>query len=178
MIVVVPDWRSADQGMESRVCKPKTYNLEFGINLHTKHYKTSIQTHSIEQHSYRMIAEHLDVVNRLCSHLVDHKNFRCCMRSYTTSTAAHHKRLPISIPCDKLCSRYGHWELWLQVTSAAEVQDIKRVRTLMKSMVTSNPSNARGWIAYTRLEEVTGNLKTARTIIGQVCLLFLPSWFL
>lgn len=56
----------------------------------------------------------------------------------------------------------------LQVTSAAEVQDIKRARTLMKSMVTSNPSNARGWIAYARLEEVTGNLKTARTLIGQV----------
>jgi pre-mRNA-processing factor 6 len=57
------------------------------------------------------------------------------------------------------------------VTSAAEVQDIKRARTLMKSMVTSNPSNARGWIAYARLEEVTGNLKAARTIIGQVCLI-------
>ena len=58
--------------------------------------------------------------------------------------------------------------LWLQVTSAAEVQDIKRARTLMKSMCTSNPGNARGWIAYARLEEVTGNLKTARTLISQV----------
>ena len=56
----------------------------------------------------------------------------------------------------------------LQVTSAAEVQDIKRARTLMKSMCTSNPGNARGWIAYARLEEVTGNLKTARTLISQV----------
>ena len=49
-----------------------------------------------------------------------------------------------------------------------EVSDIKRARTLMKSMVNTNPKNAQGWIAYARVEEIAGNLKTARTIIAQV----------
>ena len=55
------------------------------------------------------------------------------------------------------------------MSSATEVSDIKRARTLMKSMVTSNPGNAQGWIAYARVEELAGNLKTARTLIMQVC---------
>jgi predicted lipoprotein len=56
----------------------------------------------------------------------------------------------------------------MQVSSAVEVSDIKRARTLMKSMVNTNPKNAQGWIAYARVEEIAGNLKTARTLIAQV----------
>ena len=59
--------------------------------------------------------------------------------------------------------------LSMQVSSATEVSDVKRARTLMKSMVTTNPKNAQGWIAYARVEEIAGNLKSARTIIAQVC---------
>lgn len=54
------------------------------------------------------------------------------------------------------------------MSSAAEISDIKRARTLLKSMVTSNPKQAHGWIAYARVEEIAGNLKSARSIIAEV----------
>jgi pre-mRNA-processing factor 6 len=56
----------------------------------------------------------------------------------------------------------------VQVSSAAEVSDIKRARMLMKSMVNTNPKSPHAWIAYARLEEIAGELKTARSIIAQV----------
>jgi pre-mRNA-processing factor 6 len=57
----------------------------------------------------------------------------------------------------------------VQVSSAAEVSDIKRARVLMKSMVNSNPKSPHAWIAYARLEEIAGELKAARSIIAQAC---------
>lgn len=48
------------------------------------------------------------------------------------------------------------------------MSDIKRARVLMKSMVNTNPKNPQAWIAYARLEEIAGELKTARTLIAQV----------
>ena len=40
--------------------------------------------------------------------------------------------------------------------SEAELGDIKKARLTFKSMVDSDPSNPRGWIAAARLEEQTG----------------------
>jgi len=55
----------------------------------------------------------------------------------------------------------------VKVTSDVEVSDIKKARTLMRSMVASNPKQGNGWIAFARLEEIAGNLKSARTIVQQ-----------
>ena len=55
-----------------------------------------------------------------------------------------------------------------QVSSDAEVGDIKRARTLLKSVISTNPRHAPGWVAAARLEELAGKLGDARKLIGQV----------
>jgi len=52
----------------------------------------------------------------------------------------------------------------LKTASDADVQDIKKARLLLKSVVASNPGHAPGWIAAARLEEVAGRLQAARTL--------------
>ena len=42
--------------------------------------------------------------------------------------------------------------------SDAEIGDIKKARLLLKSVITTNPKHAPGWIAAARLEEVAGKL--------------------
>merc|ERR1719359_26194 len=57
----------------------------------------------------------------------------------------------------------------LQVQSDADISDIKKARTLLKSVITSNPKHGPGWIAAARLEEVAGKLQSARQLIAQGC---------
>ena len=47
--------------------------------------------------------------------------------------------------------------------------DVKKARLLLKSVITTNPNHAPGWIAAARLEEVTGRMQTARNIIMKGC---------
>lgn len=56
----------------------------------------------------------------------------------------------------------------LQVSSDAEIGDIKRARTLLKSVTTTNPRHAPGWVAAARLEELAGKVADARKLIAQV----------
>jgi len=49
------------------------------------------------------------------------------------------------------------------------VGDVKRVRELLQSVVKTNPSNALGWIAAARLEELAGKTVTARKTIDKGC---------
>ncbi|KAJ2612270.1 U4/U6 x U5 tri-snRNP complex subunit Prp1 [Coemansia sp. RSA 1365] len=55
------------------------------------------------------------------------------------------------------------------VQNAAEIGDISRARTLLKSVTQTNPKRAPGWIAAARLEEVAKKMSRARTIIAQGC---------
>ncbi|KAJ1928331.1 U4/U6 x U5 tri-snRNP complex subunit Prp1 [Tieghemiomyces parasiticus] len=57
----------------------------------------------------------------------------------------------------------------LMVQSNAEVADIKRARTLLHAVTSTNPKHAPGWIAAARLEEVAGKLQQARAVIGKGC---------
>jgi pre-mRNA-processing factor 6 len=50
-----------------------------------------------------------------------------------------------------------------------EISDIKKARLLLKSVTTTNPKHAPGWIAAARLEEVAGKLAQARAIIAKGC---------
>ena len=50
-----------------------------------------------------------------------------------------------------------------------EVGDIKRVRTLLESVIKTNPKHAPGWIAAARLEEVAGKIVAARNVIARGC---------
>ncbi|CAG0916495.1 unnamed protein product [Notodromas monacha] len=50
-----------------------------------------------------------------------------------------------------------------------DINDIKRARTLLKSVRETNRAHAPGWIASARLEEVTGKLQAARNIILKGC---------
>ncbi|XP_031549489.1 pre-mRNA-processing factor 6-like [Actinia tenebrosa] len=49
--------------------------------------------------------------------------------------------------------------------SGGDIGDIKKARLLLKSVITTNPQHAPGWIAAARLEEVTGRMQAARNII-------------
>ncbi|KAF4996573.1 hypothetical protein FGRMN_4414 [Fusarium graminum] len=51
----------------------------------------------------------------------------------------------------------------------AQVGDINRVRELLQSVVKTNPTNALGWIAAARLEELAGKSVTARKTIDKGC---------
>lgn len=57
----------------------------------------------------------------------------------------------------------------VKVSSEAEVSDIKKARLLLKSVTTTNPKHAPGWIAAARLEKETGKLVAARAIIMKGC---------
>jgi pre-mRNA-processing factor 6 len=57
----------------------------------------------------------------------------------------------------------------VRVSSAAEVSDIKKARTLLRSVTSTNPGHAPGWVAAARLEEVAGNLAEARRLAGRGC---------
>lgn len=56
-----------------------------------------------------------------------------------------------------------------KVNSEAEIGDIKKAQLLLKSVVTTNPKHAPGWIAIARLEEVSGKIVQARRYIDQGC---------
>ncbi|PWN92058.1 hypothetical protein FA10DRAFT_265864 [Acaromyces ingoldii] len=53
--------------------------------------------------------------------------------------------------------------------SAAEIGDIKKARSLLDSVIKTNPKHAPGWIAAARLEEVAGKMAVARKVIAQGC---------
>lgn len=57
----------------------------------------------------------------------------------------------------------------VKVNSEAEVSDIKKARLLLKSVITTNPKHAPGWIAAARLENETGKLAAARAVIMKGC---------
>jgi len=53
--------------------------------------------------------------------------------------------------------------------SEIEIGDIKRVRTLLESVIKTNPKHAPGWIAIARVEELAGKIVSARKLIAQGC---------
>ena len=50
-----------------------------------------------------------------------------------------------------------------------EIGDIKRVRSLLESVIKTNPKHAPGWIAIARLDEIAGKIVSARKFIAQGC---------
>jgi pre-mRNA-processing factor 6 len=46
----------------------------------------------------------------------------------------------------------------LTFNSVHEINDIKKARALLKSVITSNPNSASGWIAAARVEELDGKI--------------------
>ncbi|CDJ63352.1 LOW QUALITY PROTEIN: U5 snRNP-associated 102 kDa protein, putative [Eimeria necatrix] len=57
----------------------------------------------------------------------------------------------------------------MQLQSDADIADIKKARTLLKSVTSTNPNHAPGWIAAARLEELAGKLQSARELISLGC---------
>jgi pre-mRNA-processing factor 6 len=54
-----------------------------------------------------------------------------------------------------------------KVNSSGDVQDFKKARIILKSILNTDPKNIGGWIAAARLEELDGKLAQARSIITQ-----------
>ncbi|WFC99214.1 U4/U6 x U5 tri-snRNP complex subunit Prp1 [Malassezia yamatoensis] len=57
----------------------------------------------------------------------------------------------------------------ISVKSDVEIGDIKKARSLLDSVIKTNPKHAPGWIAAARLEEVAGKMAVARKVIAQGC---------
>ncbi|KAI8908545.1 PRP1 splicing factor, N-terminal-domain-containing protein [Gorgonomyces haynaldii] len=57
----------------------------------------------------------------------------------------------------------------LNIISSNDISDIKKARTLLKSMIASKPEYGAGWIAAARLEEKAQNLPAARDLMSQAC---------
>ena len=55
----------------------------------------------------------------------------------------------------------------MAATGAADIAEVKKARLLFKSVTKSDPTNATGWIAAARLEEVSGNLPEAKALIAR-----------
>lgn len=56
-----------------------------------------------------------------------------------------------------------------RVSTDTEIGDIKRARLLLKSVTSTNPKHAPGWIAASRLEENAGSLVAAKELILEGC---------
>ena len=72
-----------------------------------------------------------------------------------------------------MCAGKAKSSFCAQVSSDAEIGDIKRARTLLKSVISTNPRHAPGWVAAARLEELAGKVGDARKLIAQVRLLLM-----
>ena len=59
--------------------------------------------------------------------------------------------------------------------SETQINDIKKARALLKSVIKSKPDSTSGWIALARIEELDGKIKEARNILDQACQKFLTS---
>jgi pre-mRNA-processing factor 6 len=57
----------------------------------------------------------------------------------------------------------------LQIKTDADISDYKKARTLLRSVITTNPKHAPGWIAAARLEEHMGKNGAAREVIAKGC---------
>jgi pre-mRNA-processing factor 6 len=57
----------------------------------------------------------------------------------------------------------------ITLKSDAEISDIKKARLLLKSVISTNPRHAPGWIAAARLEEVAGKAAAARELVMRGC---------
>ncbi|KAK1936526.1 putative u5 snRNP-associated subunit [Babesia divergens] len=57
----------------------------------------------------------------------------------------------------------------MNIKSDSDIADIKKARTLLKSVITTNPTHAPGWIAAARIEELAGKMTNAREIIAKAC---------
>ena len=57
----------------------------------------------------------------------------------------------------------------VQIKSDADISDIKKARTLLSSVTSTNPNHAPGWIAAARVEKIAGKMAQARKLIRQGC---------
>ncbi|KAJ5894454.1 hypothetical protein N7495_006145 [Penicillium taxi] len=53
--------------------------------------------------------------------------------------------------------------------SKVDIGDIKRARTLMEGVTSTNPTNPGGWMSYALLEEEAGRIAAARNVIKKGC---------
>jgi pre-mRNA-processing factor 6 len=56
-----------------------------------------------------------------------------------------------------------------EMNGAANIGDITRTRSLLESVIKTNPKHAPGWISAARLEEVAGKIGAARNVIRRGC---------
>lgn len=56
-----------------------------------------------------------------------------------------------------------------QLVGGMEISELQRAREMMKSLTSSNPTHSPGWIASARIEEISGKMNTARSIIKEGC---------
>ena len=54
----------------------------------------------------------------------------------------------------------------IKINTDTQINDIKKARALLKSVILSDPNSTSGWIAYARVEELDGKISEARAIMS------------
>lgn len=57
----------------------------------------------------------------------------------------------------------------IKINNDTEINDLKKARALLKSVILSNPKSSSGWIAAARVEELDGKIQEARNILAKAC---------
>ena len=60
-------------------------------------------------------------------------------------------------------------ELNNTISKTSDVEDIKKARLLLRSVIRTNPHHPAGWIAAAKMEESAGKLKSARELVCEGC---------
>lgn len=55
-------------------------------------------------------------------------------------------------------------------SNSQEIQDLKKLRGLLRSLVNSNPTQAHAWLAASRIEEKDCNVKAAKAVLQEACI--------
>jgi pre-mRNA-processing factor 6 len=53
----------------------------------------------------------------------------------------------------------------MKLSTATEINDLKKARVLLKALIKANPQSSSGWVAAARVEELDGKLSEARKIL-------------
>jgi pre-mRNA-processing factor 6 len=55
-------------------------------------------------------------------------------------------------------------------SSNQEIQDLKKLRLMMRSLINTNPNQPQSWLAASRIEEKDFNIKAAKEILQEACI--------
>ncbi|WFD18999.1 U4/U6 x U5 tri-snRNP complex subunit Prp1 [Malassezia caprae] len=134
----------------------RTYAMPDSVLLSARNQNEMQTTAADPDGTVSSLTEIGEARNKVFSHQLDQASSQSAMAASGLSTSID--------PKGYLTELSG-----VSVKSSAEIGDIKKARSLLDSVIRTNPKHAPGWIAAARLEEVAGKMAVARKVIAQGC---------